>query len=131
MMTDPISDMLTRIRNGIHAHKDVVEVPYSKIKLSVLKILEEEGYVRSVNLVSQGPSSKILVNLKYTSERESVISNLDRVSKPGRRIYLGYKEFKPVLSGMGVLVLSTSRGLMSDKKAKEHKVGGEVLCSVW
>lgn len=131
MMTDPISDMLTRIRNGIHAHKEVVEVPYSKIKLSVLKILEEEGYVRSVNLVSQGPSSKILVNLKYTSERESVISNLDRVSKPGRRVYLGYKEFKPVLSGMGVLVLSTSRGLMSDKKAKEHKVGGEVLCSVW
>ena len=131
MMTDPISDMLTRIRNGIHARKEVVEVPFSKIKLAVLKILEEEGYVHTVNLVSQGPSSKILVTLRYTPSREPVISNLDRVSKPGRRIYLGYREIKPILSGLGVLVLSTSKGLMSDKKAKEYKLGGEVLCSVW
>jgi len=131
MMTDPISDMLTRIRNGIHAQKDVVEVPFSKIKLSVLKILEEEGYVRSVNLVSQGPGSKILVTLRYTPSREPVISTLDRVSKPGRRVYMGYREIKPILSGLGVLILSTSKGLMSDKKAKEHKLGGEILCSVW
>lgn len=131
MMTDPISDMLTRIRNGIHARKEVVEVPFSKIKLGVLKILEEEGYVRTVNLVSQGPNSKILVTLRYNPNRDPAISTLDRVSKPGRRIYLGYREIKPVLSGLGILVLSTSKGLMSDKKAKEQKLGGEVLCSVW
>jgi small subunit ribosomal protein S8 len=131
MMTDPIADLLTRIRNAIHAKHEVVEVPYSKLKLELLKLLEQEGYLRSINVVSEGSSGKILVTLRYTPKKEPVISHLQRISRPGLRVYVGYDEIKPVLSGMGIAVLSTSKGLMTDKQAKENKVGGELLCSVW
>ncbi len=131
MMTDSISDFLTRIRNGLHARHEVVEIPYSKLKLAIAKILEQEGYVRSASSVTDSRGGKILVTLRYTSKREPVITELKRVSKPGRRVYLGYEKIKPVLSGMGLSIVSTSKGIMTDKQAKESKMGGELLCTVW
>lgn len=131
MMTDPISDMLTRLRNGLHAKQDVVEIPSSKLKLAVLKLLEQEGYIRTFTTVEDKKQGKILVTLRYTSERDPVITEMKRISRPGRRVYVSYREIKPVLGGLGLTVLSTSRGLMTDKEAREAKVGGEILCTVW
>ncbi len=131
MMTDPIADMLTRIRNGIHAKKEVVEIPFSKLRLGILKILKKEGYVGSITETSDQSKSKILVTLRYDSQKEPVITSLQRVSRPGRRVYVSYQDVKPVLGGMGLSVLSTSKGLMSNGEAKENKIGGELLCTVW
>ncbi|MFO1519761.1 MAG: 30S ribosomal protein S8 [bacterium] len=131
MVSDPIADMLTRIRNAIHAERELVEIPFSKLKMSLAQILEKEGYVSSASLVKDGNKGKILVTLRYTDKKESVLMNLKRVSKPGRRVYVGYEEIKPVLGGMGLCVISTSKGLMTDKQAKESKVGGEILCTIW
>lgn len=131
MITDPIADMLTRIRNALHAAREVVELPHSKLKEEVAKILEREGYIHSSSVVQNGGKGKILVTLRYTSQKEPIITHLRRVSKPGRRVYVAYQEIKPVMGGMGVSILSTSKGLLTDKQAKELKVGGEVLCTVW
>ena len=131
MMTDPIADMLTRIRNAIHAKREVVEVPFSKLKLGMVKLFEQEGYLQTSSVVEAGSQGKILITLRYTREREPVINDLRRVSKPGRRVYLGYTEIKPVLGGMGTAILSTSKGLLTDKQAKEAKIGGELLCTIW
>lgn len=131
MMTDPISDMLTRIRNGIHAKKEVVEIPFSKLRLGILKILKKEGYVGSITETSDQSKSKILVTLRYDAQKQPVITSLQRVSRPGRRVYVSYQDVKPVLGGMGLSVLSTSKGLMSNGEAKENKIGGELLCTVW
>lgn len=131
MLTDPIADMLTRIRNALQSRHEVVEVPFSKIKLEILKILEKEGYVRKSDLISDGSKSKILVQLKYQINQEPVISSLHKVSRPGRRVYVGCEEIRPVFGGYGLSVLSTSKGVLSDKQAKEAKVGGELLCTVW
>ncbi len=131
MMTDPISDLLTRIRNAISAEREIVEIPYSKMKLELVKVLEREGYIRSHTVAQDGSVGKVLVTLKYTPKKKAVISYLQRVSKPGRRVYRGYQKIKPVLGGMGISVLSTSQGLMTDKQAKEAKIGGEWLCSIW
>jgi len=131
MMTDPIADMLTRIRNGIHAKKEVVEIPFSKLRLGILKILKKEGYIGSITETSDQSKSKILVTLRYDSQKEPVITSLQRVSRPGRRVYVSYQDVKPVLGGMGLSVLSTSKGLMSNGEAKENKIGGELLCTVW
>ncbi len=130
-MTDPIADMLTRIRNGIHAKKEVVEIPFSKLRLGILKILKKEGYVGSITETSDKSKSKILVTLRYDSQKEPVITSLQRVSRPGRRVYVNYQDVKPVLGGMGLSILSTSKGLMSNGDAKENKIGGELLCTVW
>ena len=131
MINDPIADMLTRIRNGMRAQKEVVEVPFSKLKMEVLKILQSEGYVRSAEEVTDGKKAKILVTLRYAGKKEPVITDLKRVSKPGRRVFVGYEDIRPVFGGLGLAVLSTSKGLMSDKKARENKVGGELLFTVW
>ncbi len=131
MMTDPISDMLTRIRNGIHAKKEVVEIPFSKLRLGILKILKKEGYIGSITETSDQSKSKILVTLRYDAQKQPVITSLERVSRPGRRVYVSYQDVKPVLGGMGLSVLSTSKGLMSNGEAKENKIGGELLCTVW
>jgi len=131
MMTDPIADMLTRIRNAIHAKRELVEVPFSKLKLEVVKLLEQEGYLQTSSVVEAGHRGKILITLRYTRERDPVINHLHRVSKPGRRVYVGYTEIKPVLGGMGTAILSTSKGLLTDKQAKEAKIGGELLCTIW
>ena len=131
MMTDPVADMLTRIRNAIHAKREVVEVPFSKLKMGLVKLLEREGYLHTSSVAEDGKRGKILITLRYTQTKEPVINQVRRVSKPGRRVYVGYSEIKPVLGGMGTAILSTSKGLLTDKQAKEAKIGGELLCTIW
>lgn len=130
MMTDPIADMLTRIRNAGLARLDRVEIPYSKVKLRIAELLEEEGYVEDVRVDESHPPT-ITVFLKYDRERKCAILGIRRKSRPGRRIYVGYRDIPKVLNGMGISIVSTSRGVMTDKTARAQKVGGELLCEVW
>ena len=130
MMTDPLADMLTRIRNALAKRHEVVEVPSSKMKLAIAEILKSEGYIRDFHTADYKGQGKILIHLKYVNSGPAIIG-LKRISKPGRRIYQGYQEIKPVLSGTGVSVLSTPKGVVTDTKAQEMKVGGEVLLNVW
>ena len=131
MMTDPISDLLTRIRNGVTAKHDVVEVPYSKVKEQIITILQKKGFVSSFDKNLSGSVGRLILTLRYGSKKEPLINSLIRISKPGRRVYVGYKDLKQVLSGLGLAILSTSKGILSDEAARESKVGGELLCSVW
>ena len=131
MMTDPIADMLTRIRNGSLARHDRVEMPHSRLKESVAHVLKGEGYVDDVR-VTEGEGPKLLtVILRYGRDRTSAIDGLRRVSTPGRRVYVRHDRIGRVCSGMGVSILSTSRGVMTDKEARKQRVGGELLCEVW
>ena len=130
-MTDPIADMLTSIRNAITAHHDTVEIPGSNMKRAIAAILLEEGYVKNVENVDDGLSGKIVVTLKYADGNKSVISGLKRVSKPGLRTYSGAEKMPKVLGGLGTAIVSTSKGIMTDKQAKAANIGGEVLCFVW
>lgn len=129
-ITDPIADMLTRIRNAGGARHDSVDVPASKMKKSIAQILLDEGYIKSFQLVEDGAQGLIRITLKYNG-RQQAISGLKRVSKPGLRMYAGAQELPKVLRGLGVAVISTSKGVMTDKKARELHVGGEVLAFVW
>lgn len=149
MMTDPIADMLTRIRNGNSVERAAVEMPATKLKVAVAKVLHEEGFilgyrtgtyadnaesgakefVESANLGE--PHVILQVYLKYGPDGEKVIRKIDRYSRPGKRVYQGYKDVKRVLDGLGIAILSTSRGVMSDRQAKKAKVGGEIICTVW
>jgi small subunit ribosomal protein S8 len=134
MMTDPVSDMLTRIRNAIHAGHSSVVIPSSKLKLSIVRVLRDEGFVQNYDVIPDRRQPKIRVWLKYMGERRdrrSVISGLKRVSKPGRRVYVGKKEIPWVLSGVGIAVLSTPKGVLTDRQARRMGVGGEVMCYVW
>ncbi|MEW5853586.1 MAG: 30S ribosomal protein S8 [Myxococcota bacterium] len=131
MVTDPIADLLTRIRNAQKAGHASLAVPHSKMKQRVAEILQDEGYLTSVAVEGQGPGRKINIQLKYDQERKGVIDGLERVSKPGLRIYRGHADLEQVRGGMGMSILSTSQGVMSDKDARSKKVGGEVLCKVW
>jgi len=134
MLSDPISDVLTRIRNAIHAKHDLVQVMYSKLNLSLLRILEKSGYVESVEVVGDEKKKNIQVVLRYFNQKnkkEPVLTELHRISRPGRRVYSTSEEIKPVLGGLGVSVLSTSKGLLTDQEARKMKIGGEVLCKVW
>lgn len=127
MMTDPISDLLTRIRNANKAGLDKVEIPASKIKAGVCKVLKDEGFIRSFKIIAKGPADiKIKVVL-----REGALVGLERVSKPGLRVYKGYQDMPRVLSGLGISVVSTSEGVLSSKEAVKRKIGGEILCNVW
>jgi small subunit ribosomal protein S8 len=130
-MTDPIADMLTRIRNASSAMHDEVVIPGSKIKQSIARILAEEGYVDSFELGEDGAHSVIRIRLRYSGERERAISGIRRISKPGRRVYRGAKELPRVLGGLGIAIVSTSSGVMTDKEARRAKVGGEILAYVW
>jgi small subunit ribosomal protein S8 len=135
-VTDPIGDMLTRIRNAIMAGHILVALPSSKVKVSIAKILKEEGFVSGYEVVDgKVAGSKVLrIRLKYVGERrerESVITGLERISRPGRRVYTGNKEIPWVLSGMGIAILSTPKGVMTGQRARQLGVGGEVLCKVW
>ena len=130
-MTDPIADMLTRIRNGLTVHKETVEVPSSKMKSAIAQIMLEEGYLKGVELVEDGFNGKLVLTLKYTDANRSVINGLKRVSKPGLRTYSGAKEMPKVLGGFGIAIVSTNQGIMTDKQAKLKNVGGEVLCYVY
>ncbi len=130
-MTDPIADMLTRIRNGLTVHKETVEVPSSKMKSAIAQIMLEEGYLKGVELVEDGFNGKLVLTLKYTDDNRSVINGLKRVSKPGLRTYSGAKKMPKVLGGFGIAIVSTNQGIMTDKQAKLKNVGGEVLCYVY
>ncbi|MCI0703256.1 MAG: 30S ribosomal protein S8 [Planctomycetia bacterium] len=152
MMTDPIADMLTRIRNANEIERPFVEMPATKLKVAVAKVLLEEGFIlgyrtgKYVETPTEGggknkdfqeveklgePHIVLQVFLKYGPDGERVIRHIERYSKPGRRVYQGYKEVKRVLDGLGIAILSTSKGVMSDREAKKQKVGGEILCTVW
>ena len=130
-MTDPIADMLTRIRNALMVNKEVVEVPSSKMKKAIADIMLAEGYVSDVKLVEDGLSGKLVITLKYFGKRQPVINGLQRVSKPGLRTYAGVENMPKVMDGLGVAILSTNKGVMTDKQAKATNVGGEVLCYIW
>jgi small subunit ribosomal protein S8 len=132
-MTDPIADMLTRIRNANTAKHDVVKMPGSKVKVSLAQVLEREGYIAGFELgeVEGRPGTQLTVTLKYSGERERTISGIQRVSKPGLRVYSRAESIPRVLGGLGVAVLSTSRGLMTDREARKANIGGEILCYVW
>ena len=131
-MTDPIADMLARIRNASSAMHDEVDIPASKIKENIAKILVDEGYVDGVETVQEnGGHPMIRIRLRYTDERERVISGIRRISKPGRRVYRGATELPRVLGGLGVAIISTSQGVMTDKQARQARVGGEILAYVW
>lgn len=130
-MTDPIADMLTRIRNALTAKHETVEVPGSNMKRAIADILLKEGYVKDVKYVDDNLSGKIVVTLKYSEGGKSVISGLKRVSKPGLRNYSGAENMPKVLGGLGTAIVSTSKGIMTDKQAKAANVGGEVLCFIW
>ena len=130
-MTDPIADMLTRIRNAIRANKDTVEIPSSNMKKSIADIMLNEGYIQDVKLVEDNFAGKLVITLKYFGKRQSVISGLTRVSKPGLRTYAGVENMPKVMNGLGVAIVTTNKGVMTDKQAKAANVGGEVLCYVW
>ena len=132
-MTDPIADMLTRIRNGITSHHDRVEMPSSKLKVEVAKILKSEGFISNYKVVQEDgkPQASLRVYLKYSDDGEPVIHGIERVSRPGRRVYRGKEELPKVLGGLGLAIVSTSRGVLSGSEAARTGVGGEVLCQVW
>ena len=130
-ITDPIADMLTRIRNANSAKHATVDVPASNMKKSIAQILLDEGYIKSFQLIDDGTQGVIRIALKYNAGKEKVISGLKRVSKPGLRVYAGADELPKVLRGLGIAIVSTSKGVMTDKKAREAHVGGEVLAFIW
>lgn len=129
-MTDPIADLLTRIRNAHIAKHDRLEAPSSKVKLALCKVLEEQGYIRGFRVHDRPPAKVIEVLLRYNEQGTPVISSLRRVSKPGRRVYKGADELQPVLNGIGVAIVSTPLGLLTDAEARSQRVGGEVLCEI-
>jgi small subunit ribosomal protein S8 len=131
MMTDPVADMLTRIRNAVRVERPHVDVPLSKVKRGVAEVLKREGYIWDFEEIPNEPSGHLRVHLKYGPNGERVIRHIRRVSKPGRRVYSGATSLKPVLNGLGIYVLSTSRGVVSDREARQRKLGGEVLCEIW
>ena len=128
---DPIADMLTRIRNGLMLRKTFVLVPSSRIKKAIAQILLDEGFIQGYEVTDERPQPNIRVWLKYDNKRRSILTNLKRVSKPGRRVYTGKRDLPWVLSGMGVAIISTPRGLMTDREARRQGIGGEILCYVW
>ncbi|HIF30683.1 MAG: 30S ribosomal protein S8 [Pirellulaceae bacterium] len=131
MMTDPIADMLTRIRNAVRIERPHVEIPASKVKRGVAEVLKREGYIWDWEEVEQEPSSHLRIELKYGPNGERVIQKIRRVSKPGRRVYTKAKDLRPVLNGLGISIVSTSSGVISDREARTRHVGGEVLCEIW
>ena len=131
MMTDPIADMLTRIRNAVRIERAHVEVPASKVKRGLAEVLKREGYIWDWNESTESKFPQLTLELKYGPNGERVIRHIKRVSKPGRRIYNGAGDLRPVLNGLGISIVSTSRGVISDREARQRKLGGEVLCEVW
>ena len=131
MITDPIADMLTRIRNANQLGYKEVEVPASKIKIEIARILKEEGFIADYKIKKSNVQDIIVINLKYGDKKERVITGLKRISKPGLRVYAKAEEIPTVLSGLGIAIISTSKGLMTDKKARKDSLGGEVLAYIW
>ncbi|KPJ77950.1 MAG: 30S ribosomal protein S8 [Deltaproteobacteria bacterium SG8_13] len=130
-MTDPVADMLTRVRNAAKARFNSVDIPGSKIKIDIARILKDEGYIRNYKFIKDGKQGILRIYLKYGSGQESVIYGLGRISRPSRRVYVKSKDIKPVYNGLGTAILSTSRGVMTDKKARKENLGGEIICNIW
>ena len=130
-MTDPIADLLTRIRNAILAQHDRLDVPTSRLKENLCELLKREGYIEDVEVLEGKPQGTLRIYLRYSEEGVPAIRRLARVSKPGRRVYRGADGIKPVLNGLGVAIVSTSRGLLTDRQARAQRVGGEILCELW
>ena len=130
-MSDPISDMLTRIRNAGKAKFNSVDIPGSKLKTELAKVMKDEGYIRNYKFLKDNKQGILRVYLKYDQEQKPVICSLTRVSKPSRRVYVKGKEIEPVYNGLGITILSTSKGILSDKQARNENVGGEILCTIW
>lgn len=130
-MSDPIADMLTRIRNAEKARLNSVDIPGANLKTELAKVLKDEGFIKNYKFIRDSKQGVLRVYLKYGSGYSSVIMGIERVSKPSRRVYVKCKDIKPVLSGMGIAVLSTSKGIMTDKGARDNNIGGEVICNVW
>jgi small subunit ribosomal protein S8 len=131
MMTDPIADMLTRIRNAGGARFDKVDIPASRMKISLAKIMKEEGYIKNYKVIKDNRQGILRVYLRYNEQQQPLIHGLKRVSKPGRRVYAGTDELPKVQGGLGVAVVSTSKGVVTDRQARKLGVGGEVLCEIW
>ena len=131
MMTDPIADMLTRLRNAVRVERPHVDLPLSKVKRGLAEVLKREGYIWDWEEMPTEPARQLRLHLKYGPNGERVIRRIRRVSKPGRRVYSGVTDLKPVLGGLGISVISTSRGVISDREARQRKLGGEVLCEIW
>jgi small subunit ribosomal protein S8 len=130
-MSDPLADMLTRIRNGVSANFEAVEMPLSKLKVNVANVLKEEGYILDYHVLDQGVQGTLKVDLKYGPDNEKVITGIRRISKPGLRQYNKSVRIPKVMSGLGVAILSTSQGVLSDREARKRNIGGELLCEVW
>ncbi len=131
MTTDPIADMLTRVRNALKSRHSKVDVPSSKVKLEIARILKDEGYILNFKLAEEGVKKTIKIYLKYTAANDSVISHLKRISRPGCRVYVGSKEVPKVLGGLGINILTTPQGVMTGKSARKANVGGEVMCQIY
>ena len=131
MMTDPIADMLTRIRNGLQIERPYVDIPSSKMKVGIAEVLQREGYIWDFEVIEENPVNLLRVNLKYSPTGERVIQKITRISKPGRRIYTDARNIPDVLQGMGICILSTNRGLLSSREASAQNLGGEIICEVW
>jgi small subunit ribosomal protein S8 len=131
MMTDPIADMLTRIRNAVRVERPSVDLPMSKVKRGVAEVLKREGYIWDWEEIQEDPANQLRIHLKYGPNGERVIRRIRRVSKPGRRVYSGASDLKPILGGLGISILSTSRGVISDREARQRNLGGEVLAEIW
>jgi small subunit ribosomal protein S8 len=131
MMTDPIADMLTRIRNAVRVERPSVEMPLSKVKRGLAEVLKREGFIWDFEELQANPSNQLRLHLKYGPNGERLIRHIKRVSKPGRRIYSGADSLRPVLNGLGIKIISTSRGVISDREARQRHLGGEVLCELW
>lgn len=130
-LSDPISDMLTVLRNANRAKKEKVDIPASKLKMEIIKIFKNEGYIKNFKLIEDDNRSYIRIYLKYTSAGDSIIHNLRRVSRPGLRIYKRKSDLPRIFNGFGTSIISTSKGVLTDKKAREQNVGGEVICYIW
>jgi small subunit ribosomal protein S8 len=130
MLTDPIADMLTRVRNSLLIRTEKVDIPASKMRVEIAKILKEEGFIKSYKIIKDKKQGILRITLKYTGN-EAMITGLKRVSKPGRRVYVGKDEVPMVMGGVGVAIVTTSKGLLTDKECRQEGVGGEVLCYVW
>ncbi|MBI2477410.1 MAG: 30S ribosomal protein S8 [Planctomycetia bacterium] len=131
MMTDPIADMLTRIRNAVRVERPNVDMPLSHVKRGLAEVLKREGYIWDWQEVEEQPVNQLRIELKYGPNGERVIQQIRRISKPGCRVYRKARDLKPVLNGLGITILSTSRGVVSDREARQRKLGGEVLCEIW
>ena len=131
MLTDPIADMLTRIRNAVMIRSEKVDIPASRMKLEIAKILKEEGFIRAYKILKDKKQGVLRITLKYAPDSEAIISGIKRISKPGRRVYVNKDKIPTVMGGVGISVLSTSRGILGDKTCRREKVGGEVLCYIW